>query len=75
MTIMPGKVVNGRVEVEDYELPEGADVKVYLRDERPVELTPELESELEASIDEIERGEYVDGDEFLRNLRSRRTRA
>jgi len=31
---------------------------------------PELEAELEAGIAEIDRGEWVDGDEVLRRLRS-----
>ncbi|MEO8381201.1 MAG: hypothetical protein ABI779_16195 [Acidobacteriota bacterium] len=39
----------------------------------PVELTPELEAELNGSIAEIERGEWVDGDDFLRELRRRRS--
>jgi hypothetical protein len=37
-------------------------------------LTPEEEAELEESFGEIDRGEYVDGDEFLRELK-RRSRA
>ena len=37
------------------------------------EYTPTAEeaAELEASIAEIERGDWVDGDEFLRDLRRR----
>jgi len=31
---------------------------------------PELEAELEAGIEELERGEWVDGDEVLRRLRN-----
>ena len=31
----------------------------------------EVEAEIEASIAEIERGEYVDGDEIIRELRQR----
>jgi predicted transcriptional regulator len=31
---------------------------------------PELDAELEAGIEEIERGEWVDGDEVLRRLRN-----
>jgi len=31
---------------------------------------PELNEELEASIAEADRGEFVDGDEFLRRLRN-----
>ena len=31
MTIVTGKVVNGHIEVEDFELPDGAEVQVYVR--------------------------------------------
>jgi hypothetical protein len=40
-------------------------------DEPEVVLTPEEKAELEESFDEIARGEYVDGDEFLRELKRR----
>lgn len=40
-------------------------------DDEEVVLTPEEEAELEASFAEIDRGEWVDGDEFLRELRRR----
>lgn len=72
MTMVTGKVVNGHIEVEDFELPDGAEVTVmYGADDRCVELTPEMEAELEESIAEIERGEYIDGDEVIRELRRR----
>ena len=71
MTIFPGKVVNGRVEVEDdIELPEGAEVSVYLpADEEEFELTPEMEAELEESIAEADRGEGVPAEQVLREIR------
>jgi hypothetical protein len=31
---------------------------------------PELEAELEAGIEELDRGESIDGDELLRRLRN-----
>ena len=72
MTIVTGKVVNGRIEVEDLELPEGTEVEVFIpREGEAYDLTPEEEAEIEAGCAEIERGEYVDGDEFLSQLRSR----
>jgi hypothetical protein len=40
-------------------------------DEPEVVLTPEEKAELEESFDEIDHGEYVDGDEFLRELKRR----
>jgi Mg-chelatase subunit ChlI len=71
MTKVPGKVVNGRIEVEGVELPEGAEVAVYHREDEDYDRTPEEEAELEESIAEIRRGEYVDGDEVMRRLRRR----
>jgi predicted transcriptional regulator len=38
-------------------------------------LTEEMEAELEAAAAEIERGEWVDGDEVLAMLRSKRERS
>jgi hypothetical protein len=73
MTIVPGRVVNGRVEieVEDFELPEGAEVTVYLpgEDEADFDLTPEQEAELEESIAEADRGEVIPAEHVLRELR------
>jgi hypothetical protein len=77
MTIVPGKVVNGRIELveaDDFQLPEGAEVRVYYDPEGAEYIpTPEEAAELEESLAQIERGEWVDGDEFLAELR-RRTR-
>ena len=72
-SVVSGKVVNGRIEVEDVELPEGTAVTVYydLRGDR-FDLPDAAEAEIEESIAEIERGEYVDGDVALRELRRRR---
>jgi hypothetical protein len=72
MAIVAGKVVNGRVEVSDVELPEGADVAVYIHDADVYELSEEEEAELEHSIAQIARGEYVDGDSVIAELRRRR---
>ena len=66
-----GKVVDGRVVVEGADLPEGAEVSVFVREEGEIVLTPEEEAEIEAAIDEVERGEFVDGDVVLRRLRNR----
>jgi hypothetical protein len=73
MKTVAGKVVNGRVELEDTELPEGAAVTVsYHEDDQAFELTEEQELFIQESIAEIERGEYVDGDDVIRELRRRR---
>ena len=71
MTIVPGRVVNGRIEVEDVELPEGAEVAVcYSGDESEVQLTPEELAELDAAIEEADRGEGIPAEEVLRELRA-----
>ncbi len=73
MTIVPGKVVNGRIEVEDdIALPEGAEVTVYLHEEGEPALTPEQEAEIEESLAQIERGDYLSADEVLARLREQR---
>ncbi len=66
---MHGKVVNGRIEVHG--LREGTDVEVSLPADDKYDLTEEQEAEIEASIAELERGEYVDGDDIIRELRRR----
>jgi hypothetical protein len=72
MPVLTGKVVNGLIDISDAHVPDGTEVSIYIRGEEPeVMLTPEQEAELEESFAEIERGLYVDGDEFLRKLRSR----
>ncbi len=70
MKVAAGTVVDGKVVVEGESLAEGTKVTVVLLDdEESFDLTPEEEAELLASIDEIERGEYVSADELLERLR------
>ena len=70
MKVATGTVIDGKVVVEGEPLEEGAKVTVVLReDEEFFELTPEEEAELLASIAEIERGEYITGEELLERLR------
>ena len=70
-TMYNGRVVDGRVVVEGSDLPEGAEVLVFLRERGEVPVTPEEEAEIESAIEEAERGEVVDGDMVLRRLRNR----
>jgi hypothetical protein len=73
MTIVPGKVVNGRIEIGDVELPEGAEVAVcYSGDEAGVQLTPDELAELDASIAEADRGETIAAEDVLREIRAMR---
>ena len=70
MKIATGTVVDGKVVVEGETLAEGSTVTVLLReDEEAFELTPEEEEELLESIAEIERGEFISGDQLLERLR------
>lgn len=63
-------VVDGKVVVEGESLAQGSSVTVVLRDdEEAFELTPEEEDELLDSIAQIERGEFVSGDQLLERLR------
>jgi len=70
MKVATGTVVDGKVVVEGEPLEEGTKVTVVLREhEEFFELTPEEEAEVLASIAEIERGEYITGEELLERLR------
>jgi hypothetical protein len=73
MTTLTGRVVNGKIEVDDDSLPEGAIVTVHIHDdEETFEPTPEEEAMLLAAIAEADRGEFVSWAELLNELRSRR---
>ena len=70
MQITTGKVVNGRIIVDDDEpLPEGADVVITITEQDDPELTAAQLAELDASIAEAERGELIPAEEVLRRLR------
>ncbi len=71
MSVVTGKVVDGRIVVEDVELPEGTLVDVYYGDDsdEPYELTEEEEAELEASLMDIRAGNYITAEELFRHLR------
>lgn len=69
MKVTTGTVVDGKVVVEGESLAEGSTVTVVLReDDETFELTSEEEAELLASIADIERGEFVTGEELLERL-------
>jgi hypothetical protein len=70
MKVATGIVVDGKVVVEGESLAEGSTVTVVLReDDEAFELTPEEEEELLESIQQIERGEFVSGEQLLERLR------
>jgi hypothetical protein len=69
---MRGQFVNGRIEVEGETYPDGTVVEFVVSDDEGdlLELSPELEAELQESIDEIERGDFITGEEMLARLRA-----
>jgi hypothetical protein len=70
MRITTGRVVRGKIEIEDALLDEGALVTVAVPDgDQGDELTMEDEDELLAAIADVDRGEFILGDELLKDLR------
>ncbi|MFQ5741039.1 MAG: hypothetical protein ACE5JX_18720 [Acidobacteriota bacterium] len=75
MKIMLETVVGGKVEVPKDALAEGDRVAIVAAEPaEPIQLTPEQEAELVAAVEDIRRGEYVDGHELLTELRKRAAR-
>lgn len=71
MKIFTGRGVNGRIEVPPDEFPDGTEVAVLpAESQETFTLTPEELAELQESMEQIRRGEFIDGDEFLKQLRS-----
>ncbi len=69
MRVTTGKVVSGKVVVEGEPLAEGVTVTVLAPEGQPTfELGPNEEAELLEAIDQVRRGEVVDGDELLNEL-------
>ncbi len=70
MSVATGTVKDGKVVLEGVSLPEGAIVTVLVDDDRPpVKLSPDLEAELQAAIDEADAEEGGAGPEFLESLK------
>jgi hypothetical protein len=75
MRALKAHVRGGRLVVDEpTNLPEGTEVELTLAEDD--EFSPEerarLEQALEEAEQEIERGEFVDGSEFIARLRARR---
>lgn len=68
MHVIPGKVVDGKIVIEGEPLEEGTVVTVVVSDEGPWVPTPKLKAELLASLQEVERGELIQGPDFCRDL-------
>ena len=73
MRMTTGIVRHGMVELDDKDLPDGTPVTVIVREgEETFELSPEEEAKLLEAIAQVERGEYEDGWELLRELRQKK---
>ena len=73
MTALKAHVVIGRIVVDEpVDLPDGAEVRVYLydvtRDAMPDDERARLEQALDRSLAQADAGELVDADEFLAEL-------
>ena len=67
MKMARGKVVSGKVVVEGERLEEGETVTVLIHDdEETFELDSKEEAELLRTLDDVDKGSVVDGDEFIR---------
>jgi hypothetical protein len=72
MQVATGTVVNGKVIVEGTPLVEGATVAVLCKGvDEPFALSTDQEDELLATIQEIDRGEFVSLEALLGSLRSK----
>ena len=69
MKVMTARVVDGRIDVGDTRLEEGARVAVLISEGSGFELNEADQDELEEALAEIERGDSVDGRELLRELK------
>lgn len=68
MKVFSAKVVNGRLEVGDAQVPDGMTVTVIADDDTEVEFTPEQRALLRESLAQADRGETVDAFELLKTL-------
>ena len=72
MRVASGRVIDGRVELRDAELPEGADVTVLLPEgDETFEADEETERMLLESLAQCDRGETVPFEAVLEELRRR----
>ena len=71
MRVVTGRVVEGKVVVEDERLDEGATVTVFLPEsDDEIELSPEEEAKIEQALKEADEGDFieVDVEQFLDQL-------
>ncbi|HYK02777.1 MAG TPA: hypothetical protein VE974_13545 [Thermoanaerobaculia bacterium] len=68
MKVIAGRVVGGKIEIET-DLQEGTPVAILAAGESGFQLTPDEEEELVTALNDIRRGDFVDGRELLRELK------
>jgi hypothetical protein len=66
---MTARVVDGKIDVGEAELRDGSAVAVLIPDASGFNLSEADQEELELALSEIERGNYMDGRELLRELK------
>jgi hypothetical protein len=72
MNVITGTVIDGRVEFPAESVAEGAYVMVLaLESAEPIRLSSAEERELLEAMEQIRRGEYIEGQDLLNELRSR----
>lgn len=71
MKAITGKVVDGRVELPPGEVADGEMVAVVAFGGAPAELSPADEAELIDRLEAIARGEFVEEEDLLKELRAR----
>jgi hypothetical protein len=68
MKVITGRVIGGRIDFET-DLEEGTPVAVLAAERSGFQLTAEDEEELFLAFQDIESGNFEDGDELLREIR------
>ena len=73
MRVVTGTVVHGKVEVPADSIAEGERVMILAPEQGgPVLLSPEEEEDLFASLEEIRRVDFIDGQDLIDELRAAR---
>ena len=71
MRVVTGRVVDGKVIVEDERLDEGSTVTVFLPEsDDEIQLSPKEEAKLEQALEEAAEGDFIEADaeQFLDEL-------
>ena len=74
MKVMTARVVDGKIDVGDAKLQEGAAVAVLISEGSDFQLSDSDEEELELALAEIRNGDYADGRDLLQELKGLTTR-